>query len=98
MVRLILLIGLSLISLLSCYLIFVVQDNEIGDTPNYFIGYRTPTSMSSLNAWNYSQKEFKKIFFNGNFTLVIIGAGWLIYDIFTFFNQRHLFFKFHYIF
>ncbi|MDQ7112053.1 SdpI family protein [Staphylococcus simulans] len=79
-----LLIALTIITLLIGYLVFAAQKNNVGDKPNYFIGYRTSTSMKSKQVWNYSQKEFKIVFIKMQFILLFIGSVWLIYDILNF--------------
>ncbi|PNZ34832.1 SdpI family protein, partial [Staphylococcus lutrae] len=65
-----LLMGLCVLSLATTYLVFFAQKNEVGDKPNFFIGYRTPTSMQSKKVWDFSQKEFKKIFIKTQFLLM----------------------------
>lgn len=79
-----LLIVLTIITLLIGYLVFAAQKNNVGYKPNYFLGYRTPTSMKSKQVWNYSQKEFKIVFIKMQFILLFIGSVWLIYDILNF--------------
>lgn len=79
-----LLIGLSLISLLVGYLVFGAQKNNVGNRPNYFLGYRTPSSMKSTEAWDFAQKKFKIVFIKTQFLLLFIGSVWLIYDVLNF--------------
>lgn len=79
-----LLIGLSIVSLIVSYLVFAAQKNNVGDNPNYFLGYRTPTSMKSKEIWNYSQKIFKKAVIKIQFLVLLLGCIWVIYDVINF--------------
>ncbi|PNZ34115.1 SdpI family protein, partial [Staphylococcus lutrae] len=85
-----LLIGLGIISLIIVYLVLSAQKHEVGNKPNYFLGYRTPTSMKSKTIWDFSQKAFKKIFIKVHFFVLFIGSIWIIYDILNFPNETSI--------
>ncbi|WP_253718427.1 SdpI family protein [Staphylococcus carnosus] len=45
------------------------------------IGYRTPSSLKSSEAWTFAQKSFQQIFNRIHLTLLIIGSIWFLFDL-----------------
>lgn len=86
-------LGLSGISWLVCYLLFIAQKNNIGDKPNYFLGYRSTNSMKSTEIWRYAQTQFKVIFIKGQLILLLMGSIWSIYDFVNFGNGKSYVFQ-----
>ncbi|ANZ34543.1 SdpI family protein [Staphylococcus carnosus] len=76
-----LLFGITLLVLAIKCLIFRFIDKDIVNQRNMLIGYRTPSSLKSSEAWTFAQKSFQQIFNRIHLTLLIIGFIWFLFDL-----------------
>lgn len=60
------------------FLIVLGKDSD----PNMIIGYRTRRSMKNKENWLLAQEYFSRLFKKVYLLLVIIGAGWIVYEYF----------------
>ncbi len=81
---------INLIYILVIKLIHFALKNHIGDQPNLWIGFRTPTTLKSKEIWLFAQRQFLKDFLKINIISLIIGIGWLIYDLLHFIQEASI--------
>ncbi|CAD7359303.1 MULTISPECIES: SdpI family protein [Staphylococcus] len=85
-----LLTAINLIYLLIIKLMHHALKNHIGDQPNLWIGFRTPTTFKSTEIWLFAQRQSLKDFFKISMISLIIGIGWLIYDLLHFIQEMSI--------
>ncbi|MEL0537364.1 SdpI family protein [Staphylococcus debuckii] len=85
-----LLFGITLLATIIHYLFFRSTSNNVTDQRNLLMGYRTPSSLKSSEAWAFAQTAFRKNFKRVHFVLLVLGLIWTLYDLMTFIQQTSL--------
>ncbi|AMY06019.1 SdpI family protein [Staphylococcus condimenti] len=82
-----LLFGITLLILIVNYLIFRLIDKDVINQRNLLIGYRTPSSLKSSEAWTVAQKYFQQNFKRIHIIFLIISFIWIWFDLITSYKQ-----------
>lgn len=85
-----LLFSITLLSTIIYYLFSHAIDQNVTNQRNLLMGYRTPSSLKSSEAWAFGQSVFLKNFKRVHFVLLAIGLIWTLYDFMTFIQQTSL--------
>ena len=85
-----LLFGITLLAIIIHYLFFRSINNNVTNQRNLLMGYRTPSSLKSSEAWAFGQSVFRKNFKLVHFLLLALGLIWTLYDFITFIQQTSL--------